>query len=122
MEQTNQDMGARTMRSWIVGVLFVVTIGLAIVSPWRAKAVDNDSVFVVRDATTAVLLAEAVIQQEYGKDELKRLSPLTATKKSEKWVVRGDIDQSHPRKTRGGIVEVEIAVERGTILKIRYEI
>jgi len=109
------------MRIFFAGFLFVA-IGLGTASAWRARAAENDGVFVVRDAETAVLFAEAVIQQEYGNDELKRLSPLSATKKGDKWVVRGDIDQRHPRKTRGGIVEVEIAVEGGTILKIRYDI
>ena len=59
---------------------------------------------------------------EYGQQELNKLSPLVATKNGDRWIVRGVRDKHTPKRTRGGIAIVEIAVQGGSILAIHYEI
>ena len=110
------------MKNWIAISLIIGVVGSGLFTPMSGRAGTDDSTFIVRDAAIAVLFAEAVIQQEYGKAELKRLLPLTATKAGDHWTVRGVRDKHQPKRTRGGIVVVEVAIDGGRILSVHYEI
>ena len=103
-------------------LLSMGVVGLVLLVPTNGRAGATDTMFVVRDAPTAVRFAEAVVEQEYGHSELRKLSPFTATKSGDKWIVVGVRDKHQPKRTRGGIVIVEIAANGGSILSVRYEI
>ena len=71
------------MKKMTLILIGVGIVAIALINPSNAKTA-NGSSFAVRDSATAILFAEAVIRQEYGVDELKRLSPLTASKKGDR--------------------------------------
>jgi hypothetical protein len=110
------------MKDCIRVPFLVVIAALVLFAPRSGRCAADNSPFVVRDAKTAVRLAEAVIEQEYGKQELNKLIPLVATKSGDRWIVRGVRDKHTPKRTRGGIAVVEIALESGCILAVHYQI
>ena len=83
------------------------------------------SEFRLKDAVTTIKIAKAALEQEFGNAEVRRLKSFEANLVGDKWIVYG-----HPYKRlkpnqappyHGGSYDVEIAVDRATILAIRAE-
>jgi hypothetical protein len=77
--------------------------------------------FRVRDATTAIKIARAALEQEFGKETLKRLRNFEATLEGDRWMVVGNPYVRGEIPHHGGSFDLVIAVKGGCVLDIRVE-
>ncbi len=102
-------------RKFAVFLVILLTLSCA------AFSEDKGHGFRVTKSDTAIAIAKAVIEQDFGKQQLKRYKWFEATVVGDTWKVYG-----HPYKRgeiphHGGTVDVDIAVEGGTVLNILFE-
>ncbi|ESQ87741.1 hypothetical protein ABAC460_18885 [Asticcacaulis sp. AC460] len=68
----------------------------------------------VATADVAIEIAEAVLKDIYGAEQIEHEKPLVAHLKGEVWVVEGTL----PPGRKGGVAEIWISRQNGEILKV----
>jgi len=80
----------------------------------------NDG-FQVRDAATAIKIAKAAFEQDFGKAELKKLKYFEASLEGDRWTVRAHPYKAGRMPSHGGSFDFTIAAKGGCILSIIAE-
>jgi hypothetical protein len=101
------------------GVLTIAIAAMLVSS--RACAEDQHHEFEVRNATTAIMIAKAALEQEFGEAALSRLKHFEAFLKGDHWVVSGHPYGPGKIPPHGGSFDLVIAVKRGCVLDISVE-
>jgi hypothetical protein len=70
----------------------------------------------VPDAPTAVDVGRVILEKIYGKENISRQLPLTATLKSGIWTVAGTL----PKNYVGGVALIEIRKDDGKISRVTH--
>lgn len=77
--------------------------------------------FQVREATTAINIAKAAFEQEFGKAELNKLKYFEASRERDHWLVLGHPYRRGEMPSHGGSFDFTIAVKGGCVLNIWVE-
>ena len=95
-----------------VGLICSVAIAFAGDSKDTYKPPDG----YVPDAATAIKIAVAVWEPIYGREQIEREKPFTATLRDGVWTVEGSL----PPHYSGGVALAEIRKDDGTILRVTH--
>jgi hypothetical protein len=107
------------MRFRCVAFGFLLLLLLLLLLPALSLADGNNYVpanGAIPDQATALRVAEAILEAAYGKIEIARGEPFTATLKGDVWVVQGTI----PAGWVGGAGYVEIEKSKGCVVQIGH--
>ncbi|HLX83713.1 MAG TPA: NTF2 fold immunity protein [Terriglobales bacterium] len=102
-------------------IVFLTIVIMAVALP-RSFAEDKPGEFRIRNATTAIKIAKVALEQEFGKEELKRMKYFEASLSGDNWEVH-----AHPYKrgqmppSYGGTWDFVIAVKGGCVVQISIE-
>ena len=101
-------------------LFFIASFNTAIAQDIKVKEVPHSYVpkqGFVPDELTAVRVAEAIATPIYGKKQLDRQAPLTATLSGDIWTVQGTIAP----EMLGGVVLVQIAKSDGRVIRVTHD-
>jgi hypothetical protein len=105
----------------IVGQVVLFTIVIVAVTLPRSFAEDRPGEFRVRNATTAIKIAKVVLEQEFGKEELKRMKYFEASLSGDHWEVHAHPYKRGQMPPYGGTWDFVIAVKGGCVLQSSVE-
>jgi hypothetical protein len=100
-------------QSSFVGSLIFVVIS---VSAWCFSAEED----LVPDETTAVKVAEVILESRYGPNVLNQ-RPFKAKLSDKLWVVRGTLNCPKGPNCKGGVAHIEISKKDGQVTKVIHE-
>ncbi len=101
----------------ILAALLVTIVSLAT----QGFSEERRHEFQVRDATTAIKIAKAAFEQEFGNAALKRLKYFEASMEGDHWMAYGHPYGRLEMPHHGGSFDFVIAVKGGCVLDIRAE-